>query len=57
LGRLLEEEKTSRTKHRETSVVVQWLRMHLAMQGTQVRSLVQGNPKCWGAAKAVSHSY
>ena len=30
----------------ETSLVVQWLRIHLAMQGTQARSLVQEDPTC-----------
>ena len=32
-------------------MVVQWLRIHLAMQGTLVWSLVQGDPTCLGAAK------
>ena len=29
-----------------TSLVVQCLRIHLPMQGTQVRSLVQEDPTC-----------
>ena len=37
----------------ETSLVVQWLRIHLAMQGTQARSLVQEDPTCWEAAEPV----
>ena len=40
-----------------TSLVVQWLRIHLPMQGTQVRSLVQEDPTCCGATKPVHHNY
>ena len=36
-----------------TSLVVQWLRICLAMQGTWVRSLVQEDPTNWGATKPV----
>ena len=32
-----------------TSLVVQWTRIHLPMQGTQVQSLVQKNSTCHGA--------
>ena len=35
-----------------TSLVVQWLRILLPMQGTQVQSLVQ-DPTCHGASKTV----
>ena len=38
-----------------TSLVVQWLRVHLPMQGTQVRSLVLEDPTCLGATKPVCH--
>ena len=38
-----------------TSLVVQWLRIHLPMQGTRARSLVQEGPTRGGAAKPVSH--
>ena len=31
--------------------MVQWLRIHLPMQGTQVRALVQKDPTCRGATK------
>ena len=37
------------------SLVVQWLRIHLAMQGTQVQSLVREDSTCRGAAKPVCH--
>ena len=38
-------------------LVAQWLRIHLPMQGTQVRALVREDPTCRGATKAVRHSY
>ena len=41
----------------ETSLVAQWLRICLPMQGTLVRSLVQEDPTCCGATKPVSHHY
>ena len=37
------------------SLVVQWLRIHLTMQGTQVQSLVHENPTCHGATKPLCH--
>ena len=40
-----------------TSLVVQWLRICLPMQGTQVQSLVWEDPSCRGATKPVGHSY
>ena len=40
-----------------TSLVAQWLRIHLPMQGTWVRSLVQEDATCHGAAKPVHHNY
>ena len=40
-----------------TSLMVQWLRIHLPMQGTQVRALVQEDPTCRGATKPVRHNY
>ena len=39
------------------SLVVQWLRIRLPMQGTQVRALVWEDPTCRGAAKPVCHNY
>ena len=39
------------------SLVVQWLRIHLSMQGTQVQSLVWEDPTCCGAAKPVRQNY
>ena len=39
-----------------TSLVVQWLRIHLLMQGTWVQSLVQEDSTCLGAAELVYHA-
>ena len=40
-----------------TSLVVQWLRIHLPVQGTRVWSLVQEDPTCCEATKPVRHNY
>ena len=42
---------------RGTSLVVQWLRIRLPMQGTRVRDLVWEDPTCCGATKPVHHNY
>ena len=39
------------------SLVAQWLRICLLMQGTQVRALVWEDPTCHGPAGPVSHNY
>ncbi|KAJ8797796.1 hypothetical protein J1605_016998 [Eschrichtius robustus] len=39
------------------SLVVQWLRICLPMQGTRVRALVWEDPTCRGATGPVSHNY
>ena len=44
-------------KERGASLVAQWLRVCLPMQGTQVRTLVWEDPTCRGAARPVSHNY
>ena len=41
----------------KTSLVVQWLRIHLPMQWTRVWPLVQGDPTCHRATKPMCHSY
>ena len=38
------------------SLVAQWLRVCLLMQGTRVRALVWEDPTCHGAAGPVSHN-
>ena len=37
--------------------VVQWLRICLLMQRTQIQSLIREDCICWGATKPVRHSY
>ena len=39
------------------SLVAQWLRICLPMQGRRVRALVWEDPTCRGAAKPVRHNY
>ena len=46
----------SKTNSR-ASLVAQWLRICLPMQGTRVRALVWEDPICHGATKPVSHNY
>ena len=46
-----------KSPRRGTSLVVQLLRIHLPMQGTQVPALVQEDPTCHGATKPVRHNY
>ena len=40
-----------------TSLVVQWIRMHLPVQGTWVQLLVQEDSTCLRASEPVHHSY
>ena len=42
---------------RRASLVAQWLRICLPMQGTRVRALVWEDPTCHGATRPVSHNY
>ena len=51
--------KFSRVKKRRlgVSLVAQWLRIRLPMQGTQVWALVWEDPTCRGATKPVCHNY
>ena len=46
----------SNKKYR-ASLVAQWLRICLPMQGTWVRALVWEDPTCRGATRPVSHNY
>ena len=41
----------------EVSLVAQWLRIHLPVQGTRVRALVLEDATCRGATKPVHHNY
>ena len=40
-----------------TSLVAQWLRIRLPVQGTWVRALVQEDSTCRGATKPMCHNY
>ena len=40
-----------------TSLVVQWLRIRLPIQGIWVWSLLWEDPTCWGATKPVGRNY
>ena len=40
-----------------TELVVQWLRIHLPMQGTLVWSLIQEDSTCHGGTKPTYHNY
>ena len=52
-----EEPKTFNEQINGTFLVVQWLRIHLPMQGTQVLALVREDPTYRGATKPVRHNY
>ena len=39
------------------SLVAQWLRIHLAMQGTRFQALVQEDPTRCRATKPMRHNY
>ena len=39
------------------SLVAQWLRIHLPVQGTRVQALIQEDPTCRRATKPVCHNY
>ena len=51
------ESKKQKKKVRGTSPVAPWLRIHLPMQGTRVRALLQEDPTCRRATKPVRHNY
>ena len=40
-----------------TSLVAQWLRIRLPMQGTRVQALVWEDPTCRGATKPMRYNY
>ena len=53
----IEDKAKSKEKSTGTSLVVEWLRIRLPMQGTRVRALVWEDPTCRGATKPVRHNY
>ena len=50
-------ERSIRNDGCRTSLVAQWLRIHLPMQETRVRALVWEDPTCRGATKPMRHNY
>ena len=48
--------KNKKTKNEGASLVAQWLRICLLMQGTQVRALVWEDPTYRGATGPVNHN-
>ena len=52
----LKKNKKQKTNHR-ASLVAQWLRVCLLMQGTRVRALAWEDPTCRGATRPMSHNY
>ena len=61
LARLIKKkrEKTqiNRIRNEGASLVAQWLRICLPMQGTQVQALVWEDPTCRRATGTMSHNY
>ena len=52
------DEKTWDSRNvKRASLVAQWLRIRLPMQGTRVRALVREDPTCREATKLVRHNY
>ena len=44
-------------KKKKASLVAQWLRICLLMQGTRVQAVVWEEPTCHGATRPVSHNH
>ena len=44
-------------KRCRASLVAQWLRIRLPMEGTRVQALAREDPTCRGATKPVRHNY
>ena len=63
LGRKSQNESQTRLRGRrlknqvwDTSLLMQWLRIRLPMQGTWVQALVWEDPTCRGATKPMRHN-
>ena len=57
LAMMLNEKSQTQKSTYGASLVAQWLRICLPMQGTRVRALVWEGPTCHGATKPVRHNY
>ena len=53
----LSKERSFKKLQLRASLVAQWLRICLLMQGTRVQALVWEDPTCRGATRPVSHNY
>ena len=53
----INDENVSLEQNQGTSLLAQWLRIRLPMQGTRVQALVREDPTCRGATKPVHHNY
>ena len=51
------EPETALKKYNSTSLVTQWMRIQLPMQGTWVQSLVRGDSTCYRETKPMCHNY
>ena len=54
---LWDEIRIIKSRGARASLVVQWLRIRLPMQGTRGQALVREDPTCRGATKPMSHNY
>ena len=54
---IFNEKYKAKIKALGTSLVAQWLRIHLPMQGTQVQALVWEDARGHEATKPVHHNY
>ena len=52
----MQEKMCNNNSNNRASLVAQWLRICLPMQGTRVRALVWEDPTCRGATKPVRHN-
>ena len=51
------EKSLRKNGHMGASLVAQWLRIRLPMQGTRIPALAREDPTCRGATKPVRHNY
>ena len=54
---LYKKKKKKKERKAWASLVAQWLRIRLPMQGTRVRALLREDPTCCRATKPLRHNY
>ena len=57
LYKIINKIKLKKKKRIGASLVAQWLRICLPIQGTRVRALVWEDPTCHGATGPMNHNY